>query len=572
METILSRIIDTYDIICIKKTWASTTDIEDVNVFSGVDPEAEEQIDIKDYLIDMGELSYDFDEAEKENGENQLFFVASDITFKLSGIENNDFLKTYFGLYTDTDYIKWHIKILPTGTSTATWEGLVNHESISLEQSPSDDSDQISITALSFEKEFKSYFQGKPLPSSTEMFNSGTNGFGGVGTQIRVTKRIDYAIPLLFPNTSWNFTDYLSEWHIIKDAILYPKSYVYGTDENYIFIKSSYERIVSNGENCYDFFRRLCNAMGWVFYYKDGQFQVKDRSTDIPTLTTLDVNEIIDNTISKYRETEVFDHVLILDGTIDGGDGTGGNIGGITEAEQPYQMRGARFQILSDKNPEEIRIGTWWQNMTGFLLNVFNIGDKFLRYFNEDTTTFNLAFHTKTGQNGLVPIWELDKRGASKQDMLVIDAGDTGNLMWLYQTVTANGYSAGWLAPHSADVESPNPDNSWGGSYQHYRVRFKGNYGNCLCKVDTTGEGFCYYTYQDYVKTDLFYDNFKKFFSSKTTRKINIKYNDVITNPVQVFNFENDTENLYSGTWVINNMKINFIDEVTSFELQKKSE
>ena len=179
------RVIDTYDIICIKKTWADTVDIEDVNLFSGVSPQTEEQIDIKDYLIDMGELSYDFDEAEKENGENQLFFVSSDITFKLSGIENNDYLKTYFGLYTDTDYIKWHIKILPTGTSTATWEGLINHESISLEQSPSDDSDQISITALSFEKEFKSYFQGKPLPSSAEMFSSGTNGFGGVGTQLR---------------------------------------------------------------------------------------------------------------------------------------------------------------------------------------------------------------------------------------------------------------------------------------------------------------------------------------------------------------------------------------------------
>jgi len=566
METILSRVYDQYDIICIKKTWASTVDITDVNVFSGVDPETEEQIDIKDYLMDMGELSYDFDEAEKENGENQLFYVSSDINFKLSGIENNDFLKTYFGLYTDTDYIKWHIKILPTGTSTATWEGLINHESISLEQSPSDDSDMISVTALSFEKEFKQFFQGKPLPSSTEMFSSGTNGFT-MGNNGRTVKRISYTIPLLFPNTYWNFTDHLDDWFIIKDAILYPKSSDYGTSDNYIFIKSSYERIVRNGENCYDFLRRICNAMGWVFYYYGGQFQVKDRSTDIPTLTTLDVEEILDNTVSKYKETEVFEHVLILDGTIDGGDGTGGNIGGITEAEQPYQMRGARMQILSDKNPEEIRIGTWWQNLTGFLLNVFNIGDTFLRYFNETGDTFNLAFHTKDSST----VWSLIKRGVSKQDMLVIDAGDTGNEMWLYQVADGSGYNAGWLAPHSADVESPNPDNSWGGSYQHYRVRFKGNYGSALCKVSTNDAGFCLYTYQDYVKTDLFYDNFKKFFSSKTTRKINIKYNSVITNPVQIFEFENDTENLYSGQWVINNLKINFLDEVTTMELQKKA-
>lgn len=569
METILSRVYDQYDIICIKKTWASTVDPEDVNLFSGVQPETEEQIDIKDYLMDMSELSYDFDEAEKENGQNQLFYVASDMNFKLSGIENNGYLKTFFGLFTNTDYIKWHVKLLPTGTSTATWEGLINHESITLPLKPDNDSDIISVTALSFEKEFKEYFQGKPLPLSNDLFTGG--GFvpviGGMGNQTRLGMRLFTLINIIFPGTTWNFTGYLTDWVIVRDAILYPKSFDYGTTDNYIFIKSSYERISSNGENCYDLFRRICNAMGWVFYYKDGQFQVKDRSTDIPTLTTLDVENILDIEVSKYKESTTFNHVVILDGTIDGGDGTGGNISGITEAEQPYQMRGARMQILSDKNPEGIRIGTWWQNLTGFLLNVFNIGDKFLRYFNENDTTFNLAFHTKTGES----TWTLDRRGCNKDDMLFIDAGDTGNEMWLYQVADGSGYSAGHLAPHSADAESPNPANSWGGSYQHYRVRFKGNYGSALVKIEYLNSQFVVTeTYQDYVKTNLFYNNFQKFFSSRTTRKISIKYDAVITNPVQVFQFENDTEGIYAGEWSLNNLKINFLDETTTMELQLK--
>jgi len=46
----------------------------------------------------------------------------------------------------------------------------------------------------------------------------------------------------------------------------------------------------------------------------------------------------------------------------------------------------------------------------------------------------------------------------------------------------------------------------------------------------------------------------------------------VITNPIQVFDFENDTEGIYTGEWVINNMKIDFLDETTTFELQKKLE
>jgi len=303
--------------------------------------------------------------------------------------------------------------------------------------------------------------------------------------------------------------------------------------------------------------------MGWVFYYQDGAFQIRDRSTDIPTLTTLDVNEILDETVSKYKETNTFSHILILDGVIDGGNGTGGNISGITEAEQPYQMRGARMQMISDKNPDSIRIGTWWQSLNGFLLNVFNVNDTFLRYFNENETTFNLAFHTKTGMAGLSPIWTLERRGCDKSDMLVIDAGTTGNEMWLYDVSNGNN------SPHTRDAESPAPENQW----TNNRIRYSGNYGSALVRIITASSGSVIsYTYQDYVKTDLFYDNFQKFFTAKTTRKINIKYNDVITDPVQVFQFMNDSEGLYIGQWVINNMKINFIDETTEFELQKKLE
>lgn len=571
MEAVL--ILENYNITCIKKTWADSVDIPDVNLFSGVDPATEETIDIKDYLIDMGELSYDFDEAEKENGENQLFYVSSDITFKLSGIENNDYLKTFFGLYTDTDRVKWHIKITPVGAYSAIWEGLVNHESITLPQSPDVDSDIISVTALSFEKEFKAYFQAQDLPATgifgiTGVFSRAINGlinpgFGGTGYQRRGT-RIDRCFDVLFPGTNWTVESGIDEWYLIDNPVLAGKSGTYGTGKNYVFVKSSYERIRTNGENRYDFLRRICNSMGWVFYYYNGAFVIKNRSTDIPTLTELDVDEILSIDVSKYRETNTFDHVLILDGTIDGGDNTGGNRGDQEGQDmRPYQMRGTRFQLFSDANYNRITGGTWWQNMSGFLLNAFNIGDKFLRYFNETQDIFNLAFHTKTGGTNENPIWILDVQGVASSEMLRIDAGDTNNQMWLYDVTNGDNN------PHSADATTPAPANQWTAN----RVRFKGCYGNALCKLSLSTGGYrITSTYEDYVQENLFFDNFQKFFSSRATRRINIKYNSLITNPVQVFEFINDTDGLYEGTWAINNMKINFIEETTDLELQRKND
>lgn len=563
----MSREYDNYDIICIKKTWADTTAIKDVNLFSGVEPETTEQIDLKDYLMDISEISYDFDEAEKENGQNQLFYVASDMNMTLSGIANSEYLKTYFGVFSNTDYIKWHVKIIDV--SSTIWEGIINHESIKLGLKPEVSSDEISVTVLSFEKEFKEYFSQRDLTeallfSTIGGINALSKTVGGlVNGGTRLASQLSRVLPNLFPNTTWNMETGLSDWYIVHDPVLSPKDNVYGTNENYIFIKSSIERIQTNGENCYDFLRRICNSMGWVFYYQFGMFNIKNRATDIPTLTELDVNELIEVEVSKYREVNAFAHIGILDGTIDGGNNTGGNTGDVEgEDLRAYQMRGARLQLISDVNGKQLRGGTWWQNMTGFLLNVFAINDTFFRYYNEDDTTFNISFHTKTGMYGLTPIWEAERNGMAKSDILFIDAGDTGNLMWLYDV--SNGYNSA----HSADATSPAPINQWTAN----RVRFKGCYGNCMAKLVNSGGWKFSYTYQDYVKENLFYDNFQKFFQSRQTRKINIKYNALITNPIQVFTFTNDTDGLYTGEWVINSMKFDLLEETTEFELQRKTE
>lgn len=514
----LERALDNYNITCTKKKWNPTLSLSAVNFFSGVAPQTEETIDIKNYLVDIGELSYDFDEAGKENGENQLFYVSSDINFKLSGIADNNKLKSFFSFFEDTDYIKWHIKIVK-GFSTI-WEGFVHHESIDITFSPNDESEIINLTALSLEKEFKEFYSNKSLAAQSSIFsliggvNAATKRIKGL-SGIRYSNAIqDYnrlgrpfrdVLRIIFPGTLWSMSEGIEEWHVIDNPVLYPKTQTYGTSDNYIFVKSSWERIRTNGENCYDYLRRTCNAMGWVFYYQAGQFKIKNRSTDIATITTLDVDKILEYTVTKYKETTTFPHVLILDGTIDGGDGTGGNQGMIEGIDmRPYQMRGARFQLLSDNaNPKRVRNGQWWLsiNSTGYDLQQY-VGTEMMRYYNEDSGVFNVAQHKCYGygvidESGISPwaiityplsifwglfggndyqgpLWSMEVNGIAQNDILRIDAGDTGTEMWLYDVTTGHNDA------HSSDATSPHINNNW----TEDRVRFKGNYGNQLVKLN----------------------------------------------------------------------------------------
>lgn len=560
----MERYLDRIQITCTKKVWRDTDPIESVNEFSGVEPRSIETIDLKPYLIKMSELSYSFDEAQKENGQNQLYFLSSNMSFDLSGIVNNSYLPSFFNLFSDTDYTKWKIRLFIPPFNVL-WEGIINQESIKTNYSPEETSEVISITALSLEKEMKEYFSKVPLPDQSEIFNSGYNTIGGIGhdNESRNIKRIGYVFGQLTPGAIWLPQGDLQDWCIIENPVLLNKSFEYGTSDNYVFVKSSYERIRANGENCYNLIRRICNSMGWVFYYQEGYFKIKDRGTEIQTTTTLDVNKIIEYEVTKYKEYDTFQHLMILDGTIDGGDNTGGNHGG--ESFRAYQLRGARFQLISDYNNPRLTNGLWWQsigiNSGLFYLNNINPYEKLIRYYNDDATNFNIAIHTK-GQDDN-PTWFWYTYGITKADILFIDAGDTGTEMWLYDVT--NGANT----PHSSDAQQPDPVNQWTSN----RVRFKGCYGNALVKYQDLGtQSVITQTYQDYVKTDRFLNNWIKFFESKLTRSVTIKYDEIITNQIQVFNFKNDELNHFDGTWVINSMKINFQDETTTLELQKKFE
>lgn len=151
-----------YSIYCTKQTWASTTQEKDINIFSDVSPTIDTPILLSDYLIDISEIEYSFEETNYINYTNLIYKEASDINLKTSGIKNINYLKSYFQILEDTSFIKFLIEIKDSNSVTL-YKGIVNQDALKEQFTDDDDNKIIEIQVLGFEKEFKSYYTEKKL-------------------------------------------------------------------------------------------------------------------------------------------------------------------------------------------------------------------------------------------------------------------------------------------------------------------------------------------------------------------------------------------------------------------------
>lgn len=535
-----------YKISCSKFVWSAETGLSDVNIFSSVKPVSTEVInDLKPYMIDVSDITWDLDTTDEEDGKSNLFFEESDVTYELSGIVNNSYLIDFFGLYRDTTREKYLIQILDEKNGSFIHRGIVSQELIEITYSPAVDSEVIKITAMGYLKEFKAYYSGINLVEggfnwSTEenlpnvIHNSGGHRTRGCSMQSLLQQNFSGGV------TTINFIlePDVAEWFIIENPCLSKRQNYSGLrPDNTCWIKSSYERIRTNQEKRFDFIRRLCNAMGWIFYYSDNNFYIKNRSP-IETPAVLDFNNVIEYTLTKQKEESQYESVIILDGATGQGDGTGGG-----------QLRGARFQYFGshDSTP----FGRWWTHIdyNGCLLHYHTAHWRMMRYYNENDNEWNYKITEfpleGCSQNGMAS----NQISLSKKTMLRIDGGDTGEHGWGYDIVNKVSFEREFSYE--------------GGDYE---VKFKGNYGNAMFKIDNNNQ---VYTYEDYVQSAVFRNNFVKFFRNNLARRVKLKYKGIIVNPLQKYTFVNAREK-FAGEWVTTSLKVDLKNEVSTIDLLLK--
>lgn len=501
--------------------------IVDVNFFSNAStPVLKETLYINDYIINIGDLSFSFDNTEIENNIPALYFEDSDVNFNLSGIQNNSYLYEFFGINEDTTYIKYMVRIYDLDDNPI-FKGVVNQDTVEEGFSPSDNSEIITFNALGFLKEFKQYYSKKILP------DEGTIAWYGNDTQTLyyILKVILFTHPSINIELENSLQDYMVNNYgvLSKDR----KS----TTNDWLFIKTGYYDAEKQKENCFDYLKKLSMAMGWVFYFNNNTLYIRNRSSQNTETLQLDYNKFIEYTVKK-TDRVVYDAILIKDGNMYGGADT-----------VLYNIGANKFYMINKDGVENVNVEWDSFDLYGHYPRV-NKGHKYIREVSDDNNYYKYDLVTCVYPTPYQQ-WQYETKVINKQDILIIDGGKTEPYGYKYEQ--NNGYTS--RLSGSFDL-TQNP------SY----ITFYGNYGNMLTKQTNVNEWF---TYPDYVKSKAFTNNFAKYFQIKTGNKLEIIYDGIIGNmfnDVEIINNE-----IYDGLkYGINNIKYDLNENITTIELQEK--
>lgn len=547
--------LDNYSITLTRYTWSPDTDPIDVNICNIANADTTTSIDLKPYIIDVSEMSWSLESTDEEDGKSNVFFEDSDVSYELSGKVNNQYLFDFFGAYRDTNLEKYVIEVRNITTNKSIHKGVVSQEMIDFNFTNDKGNKVISINAFGYLKELKTYFSSKAmLHNDTELHwtrpyqlpnvvrRDGYNRWGCSMYDL-LTQTFSGA------GITFILDDEVYKWYIVSNPILAKRvNYVGVKPDNTCWIKSSYERIRANGENRFDFIRRLCNAMGWIFYFSDNNFYVKNR-VPIESSKTLDFRKIMAHSLHKQKDEIDYENILILNGDF--------SVGLAIHDRGWGHMDGARLKVFTSNptSPNE----RWWNDIPSdydlFSPDIWSlVKSEVQKYYNEDENYFRycLIRHSNPGADFS---WHISTIYALKHSSILrIDGGGTGSSAWAYDCTN------GITFPREFTF---NPGEE--------EIQFTGNYGSAMFKLTGQFPNQHVYTYEDYKDSTMFSNNFQKFYNSNLSRRITLEYPEVISDPLQKYQFINDDGKL-AGEWTTVSLKTNIMTSTSTLTLQLKEE
>ena len=330
--------------------------------------------------------------------------------------------------------------------------------------------------------------------------------------------------------------DSLSDYICTRDPVL---KKVDSENHNFTLLKTGYERIYQTNENIWGFIKKLCFSYGWICFYYNEIFYIKNRSELENSFNVIDLDyRKFDGdgfTASKAQSKIEYDSIVINDGQFYGGNNSGfGTI-----------RRGNRFYIFTNGG-QDAKNNIPFVGMSG-LYGLHFSPNEWQKYYSEDSVCWTYQIVKDILEN----YYGADIYTLTKDTILFVDGGGTGVLGWQYDV--SNG--------RQSACANINDDNL----IHENDVAFNGNYGNCLYKILPDGK---IQTYSDYATTDIFKNNFLKYLNQKQSRKLTIKYKGLIFNPLTLFRIVNAPNNDLDGIYGLNNLKIDFKEETTTLELQ----
>lgn len=281
-------------------------DLSLANYFSKIPPVEDEVLDISDYIISIGNVSYKFEDTDEAT--MAILYELGSLDLKVSGIVDDNILMDYFGfniVLPNNIVRKYVLRMEVNGINK--FNGLVVLESIETEINTTDSSDEISFKTVTFEQEFKDCFSNKPLETiADELWTEHVQYSSDCHT-----KKLEEVLAINFPTINIMVSGDITQWHISKEGWL---SYnLLNT-----FIKGGYNSAVRNNDNKFNWFEQLCYGMGWRYFInKDMNLIIQSRTIPSTTANSVSINTsniISNNKIFRSRYLN-YDYLLFNGGT-----------------------------------------------------------------------------------------------------------------------------------------------------------------------------------------------------------------------------------------------------------------
>ncbi|MDD5362299.1 MAG: hypothetical protein PHN88_09215 [Ignavibacteria bacterium] len=564
-----------------------------------------DEIDITPYIIkdSISELTFSLEDFFSGTT-NEKFFRASDFSFTVSDFLQIDdsnaaepmAVRDWFFLVPngefsgDTTYIKYLVKLYYK--NKLTWMGNIPPEMFDEEINNSDSSGyQIKITAVGLEKEFEDYFTNIKLidfrddPKNVDLWIGNTNYAipYGSGQQYPVRwQQLDIILNKMFvtaggvttginlnpvnPNKLLDNARWIlfRDRHFFKYAINEP---TYNPRPHFRLknVTCSFDEACANGDSCYDWFRKICNSMGWIFHFqflesgtsKMMKLVIKNRydttSTNPENYINVNRNNLLNPYTLRKKANRINYPFIALKN------------GGWTAANSLVNINGSRIFIIS--NDSRIPIWTdWFDNIAfegrGFptMLRYWWDNADWIKLLNSENN--EIAF--EINKDGVNDVWALDKYMTSNKNVLLIDGGVSSSKMRL-------------------NIYNRCNDGSDGSTPSNSQLDYSGNYGNMLAWTynyqRSMGEDWdLVYCYCDYVKginmynqypgaDSMFVKNLRALLKTKYNVATDCSINQIETDILKTVHFEEDNDIYKNENFSISEMKIDFINDKTSFSL-----
>lgn len=472
--------------------------------------------DLFPYLVEdgLGTISFTAEDVEQDIKGYYKSMYSSNVQLRFNGnkLINGQTLKDFFLIDQNTSYIKYKVEIIYNGTTL--FVGSISQDGLSQVVDTSAESGTITATVLGFDKEAKDYYSNIPLrPMSFIPGASPSLTYRVEFEQEGEINIANHSVPIFFSQLfDSNFfispTDLRSytgnTWRIID------RPHFLKTPAGKLqWYKSGYSTAVQKGENVFDYFKKVCNAMGWVFYFwtRNGvpALFIKDRKDNSAFNTLYIGNDIILDSGYHLQKTSpnIRPHAVVcLDGQEFGGDF------GLSNSA----MRGNRVSVLA-YNRQRVTI-------TSGIKDVNRIGQGYSATYQHygtvrENTDDKFSYSIDSAPGGNV----LFNYKMNKEDVMILDNGSHNDL----------GVQVDRFNRKNFAQQEPVNSSSF---------LFTGHYGHhCYAPVDNSDSNNV--NFNDYSQTNFYLDNFKSLLTGALNYSVDVRIKGLLTTPFTNAEFTN---------------------------------